>query len=219
MPETEGVIKYHLTHDYIPLAKHINIAELNAWRTVLHKLNLIGQIDDRYDGYGFGNISQRLTLGDSKKVQFVISGTQTGDKESLSKNYYCTILEAFPVKNQLKSAGEIKPSSESLTHASIYQQNTAIQSVVHIHNHEIWSNTKNLKLAYTSENIEYGTPEMANEVCRLFETEKFVHTGVFSMLGHVDGIIAFSDSIEQAAEIVIKLYVKALIIEQQPPYR
>lgn len=214
MKEIEGVIKYSLIHKDIALNKDISLSEINAWRTILFKLDFIGQTKERYDGYGFGNISQRTELSSTKNVPFIISGTQTGNLESLSRHHYCTVLEANPGNNNLKSAGKIKPSSEALTHATIYQQNNKIQSVIHIHCPEIWNNTDKLNLPSSRSEVKYGTPEMAEEVKRLFHVTPLQSTDVFSMSGHEDGIISFSDSMEKAANLLINLYSKALAIEQ-----
>ena len=35
------------------------LSDLDAWRRILVDLGLVGQRDDRYDGYGYGNISAR----------------------------------------------------------------------------------------------------------------------------------------------------------------
>ncbi len=214
MTETEGVIKYQLDHQDETLEKNISIAEINTWRTLLFKLKLIGKIAGRYEGYGFGNISQRINCSNHNAIQFIISGTQTGGLETLSRQHYSHVLMANPIKNFIHSAGETKPSSEALTHASIYQQNSRIQAVIHVHSPEIWNNTQQLKLAFTSADITYGTPEMAIEVERLLQTEKLKTDQIFSMLGHKDGVIAFSDSIEKAACIIIKYFAKAVQLEQ-----
>ena len=218
MTEIEGVIKYSLSHKNMAINKNISLSEINAWRTIFFKLDLIGQIRERYDGYGFGNISQRIKSSNTENIQFVISGTQTGNLESLSRHHYCTVLEAKPDKNSLKSAGKTKPSSEALTHATVYQQDESIESVIHIHCPEIWKNSDKLKLPCSRIEVKYGTPEMAEEVSRLFHTTPLKSTDVFSMLGHEDGIIAFSDSMEKAANILINLYSRALAIEPRTAY-
>lgn len=205
----EGVIKYQLIHQNTAIDQNISITSINAWRTLFVKLELIGQVAKRYQGYGFGNISQRQ--GSSS---FLISGTQTGHIETLSKQHYCTILEASPETNQVKSLGETQPSSEALTHASVYQQNNKIMSVIHVHSPEIWHNSAKLEIPCTSAKVKYGTPEMAEAVNKLFNAEKFSNTAVFSMLGHEDGIIAFSDCMEKAAHLLIELFYKSLMIEQ-----
>lgn len=210
MSEPEGVIKYHLSHQNVALPTQIPIAVLNAWRTVFYQLELIGQVDGRYEGYGFGNISQRITTRNADNTQFIITGSQTGYLKILSKHDYCIVNQVNLKNNSLKSMGEIKPSSEALTHASVYQQNNKIKSVIHVHSPDIWSNTIELKLPYIAENIAYGTPEMANEVAHLLQKSPLQQTGIFSMLGHEDGIVVFSDTLEKAACLLITTYSAAI---------
>ncbi len=207
MNEAEGVIKYHLNHQHIPLKTHFPITSLNAWRSVFYKLELIGQVNNRYDGYGFGNISQRVVSND---MQFIITGTQTGGLTLLSIQNYCLVKQVDLKSNSLESIGESKPSSEALTHASVYQQNKNITSVIHVHSPDIWNKTKKLKLPFIADNIAYGTPEMADEVTRLLQDSYPQLTGIFSMLGHEDGVVAYSDSLEKAACLLIKTYSKAI---------
>ncbi len=207
MKETEGVIKYELKHQNCPLDKNISMSEINAWRTIFFKLNLIGQDKQRYDGYGFGNISQKLS---GNLNQFIISGTQTGGELSLCKQLYCTVLNANPKQNSIQSAGETKPSSEALTHASIYQTNKATQAVIHVHSPDIWQKTEQLKLPFTDADIVYGSVEMAVEVEKIVAQMQPKTAGIFSMLGHEDGIVAFSDSMEKAATLLLANYAKAL---------
>lgn len=211
MTETEGVIKYQLHHTDIPLGDNITLAELNAWRTMMVKLNLIGQDPDHYDGYGFGNISQRLNTAD---LQFIISGTQTGHLSVLNRHDYCLVMQASPQTNSIVSCGETKPSSEALTHASVYLQDPQIQAVIHVHCPEIWQHTQELRLAHTAANIAYGTPEMAEAVTQLFKLEHWQQTAVFTMLGHEDGVVAFGNSLSQAACALITQFSLALAIEQ-----
>jgi len=211
MSEQEGVIKYHLNHCYAPLASAISLAEINAWRSIMYKLNLIGQDEYRYGGYGFGNISQKLP---TKTLQFIISGTQTGHLEQLSRYDYCLVTDAFPQNNSINSTGESRPSSEALTHASVYAQDDAVQAVIHVHSPPIWRNTHALQLAHIPADIAYGTPAMANAVTDLFKTQQWQHTAVFTMLGHEDGIIAFGTSLTQAACSLISALASALAIEQ-----
>jgi len=210
MTEKEGVIKYKLDHADTELEDSLSISEINKWRTVLFKKNLIGQIATRYEGYGFGNISQRTSPLNSEEVQFIISGTQTGAIEGLSRDHYCHVIKADPIKNSISSKGKTKPSSEALTHASVYQQDTKIQAVIHVHSPEIWNNTRRLKLAYTNADIVYGTPEMAIEVARLMQTKQLQKEKIFSMLGHKDGVIAFAESLEVAALLLLKYYSNAI---------
>jgi len=95
MKEQEGVIKYQLNHTQQSISPLLSLTEINAWRTIAVRLDLIGQIPERYDNIGFGNISQRI---DPRSDQFIISGTQTGHIEQLSPEHYCLIVKAEPSK-------------------------------------------------------------------------------------------------------------------------
>lgn len=207
MNEQEGVIKYRLNHDYAPLTLSISLAEINAWRGILYKLNLIGQDKQRYAGLGYGNISQKVN---ERPLQFVISGTQTGHLEQLSRHDYCLVTEASPENNSITSTGECQPSSEALTHASVYAQDDTVQAVIHVHSPAIWNNTRILQLAHTSADIAYGTPAMAQAVAQLINRQQWQHAAVFTMLGHEDGVIAFGASLNQAAQILISQLARAI---------
>jgi len=211
MKEKEGVIKYNLRHDSKPLPQGIDFSKLNSWRTIMVLLHFIGQDALRYEGLGFGNISQRLS---KTRLSFIISGTQTGHLDPLSKNDFCIVKTADPKTNILISEGPCKPSSEALTHASIYLAAPKTQAIIHAHCPQIWKNTEQLQLANTNRKIEYGTPEMADAVTQLINTQSFNSGGIFSMLGHEDGIAAFAPTVKQAAEYLINCLAKALILEQ-----
>ena len=196
MDESEGVIKYESLHQHRPLAANTDIAELNGWRSILYQLKLIGQLAEKYDGLGFGNISRRLVPGQDK---FLISGTQTGHLPKLSLADYALILSASPENNRIESSGLSRPSSESLTHAAIYLQDSAVQAVIHVHSPALWHNTQCLELPYIAADIPYGTPQMAHAVQELFISGRLLALQIFSMLGHEDGIVAFGASLSAAA--------------------
>jgi len=200
MQETEGVIKYHLDHKQTAPSQERSLSEINSWRNLLYKLELIGQNPTRYLGYGYGNISQRYS-----GEQFIISGTQTGGIAQLLAKHYCLIEKVDLVRNQVNSSGPCQPSSESLTHASVYQQNNNINCVIHAHSPEIWHATQHLALPHTSSNIAYGTPEMAQAVTQLFKDEQFQQQSIFTMLGHEDGVIAFGIDFPSTACSLITL--------------
>ena len=102
MKEQEGVIKYQLEHTQKPINEKFSFCEINAWRTIIFRLDLIGQDPERYENLGFGNISQRL---DAKSSQFIITGSQTGHIEHLSPEHYCLVVKADPHKNRIESCG------------------------------------------------------------------------------------------------------------------
>ena len=55
----------------------------------------------------------------------------------------------------------------------------------------------------TSEDIPYGTPEMANEVKRLFNETDVGKEKIIVMGGHREGLISFGKNLEEAANILI----------------
>ncbi|UOA08221.1 class II aldolase/adducin family protein [Methylobacter sp. S3L5C] len=212
MKEQEGVIKYQLQHMQKPIKETFSFNEINAWRTIIFRLGLIGQDPDRYNNLGFGNISQRLYPLSS---QFIISGTQTGSIEQLNPEHYCLVINADPRKNRLSSCGLKKPSSEALTHASIYAQDNTIQAVIHVHSPELWSCTAALKLTHIPTDIPYGTVAMATAVEQLFQTGQLQQTPLFTMLGHKDGVVAFGKNMQEAAWILIKYLSLAISTAKQ----
>jgi len=211
MKEKEGVIKYNLHHLNKPLPQNIDFSELNSWRTIMLRLYLIGQNPSRYEGLGFGNISQRVS---GTQQSFIISGTQTGHLDPLSKNDFCIVQTADPKTNTIISEGPSKPSSEALTHASVYLKAPKIQAIIHAHCPSIWKNTDKLKLPFTEKKIAYGTPEMAESVTQLIDKQQLNSGGIFSMLGHEDGIVAFAPTLKQASEYLINCLAESLAIEK-----
>ena len=65
-------------------------------------------------------------------------------------------------QNSLQSTGPIIASSESLTHAMIYEYAKDVTAVMHVHQFELWNHLLG-SLPATAPGIEYGTPEMAND--------------------------------------------------------
>ena len=203
--ETEGVIKYHLQHQSTEAGPKWDIAAINSWRTLLYQLQLIGQQADRYMGYGYGNISQRIT-----GEQYLISGTQTGGIAELALDNYCLVVSADLSNNTLCSTGPCKPSSEALSHASVYAQDNTIQCIIHAHSPEIWQATNALNLAYTDKDVAYGTPDMAHAISDLFDSGQLKHQAIFTLLGHEDGVISFGQSFPQASWAMIDTLASAM---------
>lgn len=190
----EGYIKFDcnwiLSND-IPLDK---VASLNVWRDIMYKKGLIGVYAD---GIGFGNISMRC---DEKT--FLISGSATGALSILNESHYSLVTEYNLSTNSLTCIGPIKASSESLTHALIYECSAATNAVIHIHNLELW-NRLMYQVPTSSEAIPYGTPEMANEIKRLFDETTLSKEKILVMGGHREGIISFGKDLAEAGNILI----------------
>lgn len=209
--DLEGVIKYHLKHQICELPPTLDISQINAWRCLLFRLALIGQSAERYNGLGYGNISQRLNVG---TPGFLISGTQTGHLPLLTPNHFAMVETASPMQNSIVSSGPSRPSSEALTHAGVYLHDKRAEAVIHVHSPDIWRNSKILSLPCTGADIAYGSVEMVEAVAQLFASGQLNTLPLFSMLGHEDGVVAFGESITSAAITLITQLAKALAIEQ-----
>ena len=205
MAETEGVIKYHLEFETAepPCA---DLSELNVWRSILHGLQLIGQDPARYEGYGFGNLSERSR---SDAGQFFISGTQTGHLPVLKTTHYARILQTDITRNLVQACGRVKPSSEALTHAMFYRLNPEIQCVIHVHSPKLWHFGLKHSFPATHADIAYGTTQMANEIERLYQSSQLKCSRTLVMAGHEDGVICFGNSIDLAGQALLQLWVSA----------
>lgn len=193
--EQEGVIKYQQNWNQSSKLPDFDISPLIEYRNKCFENQWIG-FDKTYN-VGYGNISLRY----KNNPQFFISGSQTGHIPKLDKTHI-SFIQQFNIKqNTIDSIGLIKASSESLTHAAIYELSDKIGAVIHIHNKPLWEKHKNI-LPTTNSQIEYGTPEMAGEVHRLFETTENKNTGILIMAGHEDGIISWAADFEPAFELL-----------------
>jgi ribulose-5-phosphate 4-epimerase/fuculose-1-phosphate aldolase len=170
------------------------ITEINHWRNILFNHKLIGVYPNEI---GYGNISIRLA-----EKEFLISGTSTGHLEKLTNNHYSVVTAYNFLENTLTCKGPIKASAESLTHAAVYEMDPDIQAIIHVHNKRIWDNLLN-KVPTTLSNVEYGTPEMALEMKRLFNTTNIIETKILVMGGHEEGIITFGKDLEEAGDLIL----------------
>ena len=201
--EREGVVKYRLEYAYAPAEDFPGFSRLNAWRTVLYRLGLIGQDSARYGGLGYGNLSQRLA-GET----FLITATQTGHLAHLEPEHYVRVSWASPADNALRAEGPAPPSSEALTHAALYAADARIRFVIHVHCPEIWREAERLRLAITAPAYAYGTPELAAEVGRMAAASGL--PGLLVMGGHEDGILVFGGELSLTAGLLIDTLAEAL---------
>lgn len=207
MNEQEGVIKYRLDYSYAPPVYPDSIREINAWRGILFLLGLIGQDPARYGGLGYGNVSQRLQPSDN---MFVISGTQTAHLAALGPEHYAIVKLCDPIKNYIQAQGPIKPSSEALTHGAIYRADPSIQYVFHVHSTVIWQHAVNLDIPITAQSATYGTPEMAKQIQEMLNTGIARKKNIIAMGGHEDGIVSFGETAEQAGQVLVSYFSRAL---------
>lgn len=195
MAEQEGVIKYNLDWEKAPAIDPFDFSALTRWHQCFKQAGILGQDPGRYEGYGYGNISERLN-----QHSFLISGTQTGHLDALGPQDYAVVTRAVIEENRIISQGPVKPSSEALTHAAVYALDPDIRFVFHVHSPGIWQARKKMNLPETAADIPYGTPEMAGEVKRLFDAGTLSETSVFAMAGHEDGIVAFGQTADEAGD-------------------
>ncbi len=211
MASIEGVIKFQLHYEPAPPPAGELLREIGAWRKLMVQTQLIGQDPARYGGFGFGNISMRLTpyYAPAERRRFVISGTQTGGLADLLPEHYATVLEFHPEKNLVVAEGPVRPSAESLTHGAVYAVDPELRWVLHAHSPHIWRHAAALDIPITDESVAYGTPQMAEEVARLFQETRVEARKLFSMGGHEDGIVAFGRTAEEAGHALLIALARA----------
>jgi ribulose-5-phosphate 4-epimerase/fuculose-1-phosphate aldolase len=213
MNDPEGVIQYRLASTPGLPERLDGLDQLIAWRRMLRLLGLLGRDPERYGGFGFGNISLRLgKIGqEGARPPFVITGSQTGHLTDFTPEHFAVVTGWDIDQNRLAARGPIRPSSEALTHAAIYEVGQATQCVMHVHSPEIWRNASALALATTAPMATHGTPRMAEEVRRVVLSEPL--RGILVMLGHEDGVVAWGDSPEAAGLGLLATLAQAFRLE------
>lgn len=212
----EGVIKFNLQYQQTPEVSLPGWQTISAWRQLLCQLQLIGQDSQRYQGLGFGNISWRLPPPEAAPNQrpFAISGTQTGGLPQLLPRHYAQVLACDPGRNYVLAQGPVKPSSEALTHGTLYALDPQVRAVIHVHSPQLWQQGAALGLPVTDSSVEYGTPQMAAEVERLLADEPCRQLGILVMGGHEDGVVTFAATAEEAGTTLLRWLARALALCQ-----
>lgn len=205
MTEREGVIRFQLDFTPGPPPSPRAVAELDAWRSILFRLQLVGRDPDRYHGLGFGNVSCR-----DGEAGFLVSATQTGHAAVLGPGGYCRITACDPRRNHVVATGPAKPSSEALSHAAVYAARPRAACVLHGHSPDIWQAAERLGLPVSDPAVPYGTPEMAAEVDRLCREALDADAGLFVMGGHEDGVMAYGPDPETAGLLLVRTLAAAL---------
>ena len=172
------------------------LAELNTYRRKLLEQRLLG-VDS--NGVGFGNLSVRDGVGGN----FYITGSATGGLPELKPADRVRVVAYDFVRNWLRYEGTAMPSSESLTHAAIYESDSSTSAVIHCHDSDLWATLLD-RAPTTSKAVAYGTPEMAYEIMRLFTMGDVRSREIFVMAGHEGGIVTFGKNLEDAFEAVMR---------------
>lgn len=191
----EGYIKFNCDWTFKPL--QINIPDdLLVYRDKLHEHKLIGHVEDLNIGYG--NISIKTADG------IIVSGTQTGHIFPITKESFTLVTHYEISNNNVVCEGPVKASSETMTHAALYEVDENIKAIIHVHHAKMWKKLL-YQLPTTNSKTAYGTPEMALEIKRLFNDNDFNKTGnIIIMAGHEDGIISFGKDLKEAYNILLK---------------
>jgi len=171
------------------------LAELNAHRRKLLQLGLIG-VDS--NGIGFGNMSVR----DGATDNFCITGSATGGIHELTLADCAKVVACDFERNCVRYEGSALPSSESLTHAAIYESDATAGAVIHCHDSKLWSAVLN-EAPTTSKAAEYGTPELAYEIIQLFKRTDVPSRRIIVMAGHEAGILTLGKDLEEAFAVLM----------------
>ena len=194
MNET-GSVKFTCEHVVSETIAFSQLRQLNECRRQLRELGLVGV---NSAGIGFGNLSVR----EPGSGAFYITGSATGELSELNSAHLARVTAYDYDRNWLRCEGLTVASSESLTHAATYEGDTDVMAVIHCHSANLWKRLLGV-VPTTRPEVQYGTPEMACEVLRLFATTNVRERKLFVMAGHVDGIVSFGRNLDEAFRSLI----------------
>lgn len=195
----EGYIKFKAHWQKAAPFPWETLRALDHWRQQMYQQQLIGAYPD---GIGYGNISCRF-----RDTEFLISGSTTGNFPQLNAQHYTLVTDFDLQRNEVFCQGPIIASSESMTHAVVYQHCPEVNAVIHIHQPQWWEHYLH-QLPTSSAQAAYGTPEMAQEIIRLLETSSVrQQEKVLVMAGHREGFLAFGVDLAEAGEALLALAI------------
>lgn len=194
----EGYIKFQAEYVKTGPFPATELAELIPYRQACYEIGLIGAYPD---GVGYGNISQRISGTNS----FLISGSATGNYPELSAKHFARVTQIDINRNTVYCDGPVIASSESMSHAVLYQQSTAINAVIHVHHLGLWETLMH-KIPTTPASAPYGSPEMALAIIDLLKESRLHHEGAFVMEGHREGLFVFGPGLPEAFGHLERLY-------------
>ncbi len=186
-------IKFRCEHEKTGKTPFAGFDQLNAYRSKLRQRGLIGM---DASGIGFGNLSVRENANG-----FRITGSGTGGLPELTPGDYTKVVAYDFARNWLRCEGPAIASSESLTHAAVYASESTAGAVIHCHNSTLWAALLN-HAPTTSKAAEYGTPELAFAVERLFKNSDVKAKKIFVMAGHEGGVVVFGKNLGEAFAVL-----------------
>ena len=193
MSET-GSVKFRCQRVAVEMPRFAGFAELNRYR---RKLLVLGVIGVDASGVGFGNLSIR----NGATPRFYITGSATAGISELMPADYAKVVAYDFVRNWLECEGITVASSESLTHAAVYESDPTARAVIHCHDKKLWAALLD-EAPTTPKRVEYGTPEMAYAVLRLFEAPEVRRRKIFVMAAHDGGLVTFGRDLQEAFGIL-----------------
>jgi L-ribulose-5-phosphate 4-epimerase len=189
-----GSVKFKFEQVPIQISRFAGFAELNRYRRKLLALGMIG-VDA--SGIGFGNLSIR----NGATSRFYITGSATAGIPELTPADCATVVAYDFERNWLQCEGSTVASSESLTHAAVYESDPTARAVIHCHDMKLWAALLG-KAPTTPKRAEYGTPEMAYAVRHLFEATDVEKRKIFVMAAHDGGLVSFGKDLQDAFGIL-----------------
>ena len=174
------VPKFKLTLKRAPAPEQTQYIALEKWRALFYRLGLVGEYPN--ENIGYGNLSSRV-----HKKSFIITGSQTGHLPHLQAHHYTKVIDCDLKKGSLTAEGLIPPSPESLLHYEIYEANSAIQSVFHVHHQKLW------------EMLSHEKPDLIDES---------KNSGISITAHPADGIFSYATTAEEAGKNLLDLYRK-----------
>jgi len=202
-----GSIKFTCDQVLVELSRFAGFDELNKYRRKLLRLGTIGI--DR-NGVGFGNLSVR----NGATSRFYITGSGTGKLPELTPADCARVVTYHFARNWLQCEGLTVASSESLTHAAIYESDPTACAVIHCHDMKLWTALLH-KVPTTPEKVGYGTPEMAYAVRVLFDATDVLKKRIFVMAGHEGGVMAFGKDLRSAFAQLTKRWAAGKVTRLQ----
>lgn len=179
------------------------LANLNRCRERLFALRLVGMFQEgELKGIGYGNLSVRSPGG------FVITATRTGGFPVLGAEHYTEIVKVDVDRNAVDFRAVVEtttPSAECMTHAMFYQADPAVGAVIHVHHLEFWKRLLD-RIPTTAREVEYGTPDMAREILRLYRETDLSTRKLAAMGGHEEGVISIGKDMDEACAVLLAAY-------------
>jgi ribulose-5-phosphate 4-epimerase/fuculose-1-phosphate aldolase len=191
----EGYIKFQPIWQQQPAFPAAELSNLLHWRQACYQRQWIGAYPD---GIGFGNISERCF---ANPEHFYITGSATGGLIELNPEQVAKVTATDAAHNKLWCEGPILASSESMSHAAIYQELPWVQAVIHIHELTFWERLLH-QVPTTDADAPYGSPEMVSSIIDLLRTTDLPQQQIFVMEGHVEGIFAFGEDLAAAFRVL-----------------